>query len=67
MAPFALFLGVCSLSHTHLAAHLVEQQQYAGYVYGGSMTQGNILLNVPMTRQGEDDTNYFLFLLGRIG
>lgn len=39
-----------------------------GYLYAGSATQGNILLNVPMGRQaGEDDEEYYLFLLGRIG
>jgi len=35
-----------------------------GYLYAGRDTQGNILLNVPMSR-GEDSEEYFLFLLGR--
>ena len=40
----------------------------AGYLYAGSNTQGNILLNVPMEKQvGEDNGEYFLFLFGRIG
>jgi len=39
-----------------------------GYLYAGSKTRGNILLNVPMARQeGEDEMEYYLFLLGRIG
>ena len=39
-----------------------------GYLYAGSNTQGNILLNVPMGKQvGEDNGEYYLFLLGRIG
>ncbi|KAL7545006.1 hypothetical protein ACHAWF_008376 [Thalassiosira exigua] len=41
-----------------------------GYLYGGSDTQGNILLNVPTSRDeegGQDATEYYLFLLGRIG
>eukprot|EP00571_Detonula_confervacea_P014531 CAMPEP_0172308436 /NCGR_PEP_ID=MMETSP1058-20130122/9027_1 /TAXON_ID=83371 /ORGANISM="Detonula confervacea, Strain CCMP 353" /LENGTH=530 /DNA_ID=CAMNT_0013020851 /DNA_START=138 /DNA_END=1726 /DNA_ORIENTATION=+ len=39
-----------------------------GYLYAGSRTEGNILLNVPMARQaGEDEGEYYLFLLGRIG
>ena len=39
-----------------------------GYLYGGYDTRGNILLNVPMAKQrGEDEGEYYLFLLGRIG
>ena len=39
-----------------------------GYLYAGSKTEGNILLNVPTSRQDdEDETEYILFLLGRIG
>lgn len=39
-----------------------------GYLYAGNSTQGNILLNVPTARQpGEDEAEYYLFLLGRIG
>ncbi len=40
---------------------------FGGYVYGGNDTQGNILLNVPMTREDVDDADYYLFFLGRIG
>ncbi|KAL7541158.1 hypothetical protein ACHAXR_010834, partial [Thalassiosira sp. AJA248-18] len=38
-----------------------------GYIFGGNDTKGNILLNVPMTKLGEDDRAYYAFLLGRIG
>ena len=47
-----------------------------GYLYAGDMIQGNVLLNVPMGRpsggsseqgEGEDQGEYWLFLLGRIG
>jgi len=40
-----------------------------GYIYAGNDTKGNILLNVPMTRTGnaEDDGDYYIFLVGRIG
>lgn len=53
---------------------------FGGYYYAGSETQGNILLNVPISRRrvggdGGDDNDdyddhageYYLFLLGRIG
>lgn len=35
-----------------------------GYLFAGRNTQGNVLLNVPMSR-GDDSEEYFLFLLGR--
>mmetsp|Transcript_16254 Transcript_16254/g.29356 ORF Transcript_16254/g.29356 Transcript_16254/m.29356 type:complete len:541 (+) Transcript_16254:338-1960(+) len=39
-----------------------------GYLYARSSTEGNILLNVPTVREpGEDEAEYYLFLLGRIG
>lgn len=39
-----------------------------GYLYAGNSPQGNILLSIPISRQvGEDEGEYFLFLLGRIG
>ena len=39
-----------------------------GYLYAGSSTQGNILRNVPVgKRDGEDNGEYYLFLLGRVG
>ena len=39
-----------------------------GYLYAGSRTEGNILLNVPTGHMpGEDEGEYYLFLLGRIG
>ena len=36
-----------------------------GYMYAGSNTEGNILLNVSMAKP--EDSGYYLFLLGRIG
>lgn len=39
-----------------------------GYLYAGNNPRGNILLNIPISRQaGEDEGEYLLFLLGRIG
>ncbi|KAL7427388.1 hypothetical protein ACHAXH_002101 [Discostella pseudostelligera] len=39
-----------------------------GYLYAGNNPQGNILLIIPISRQaGEDEGEYLLFLLGRIG
>lgn len=39
-----------------------------GYLLYGSNTQGNVLLNIPIAKvPNEDTTEYWLFLLGRIG
>ena len=38
-----------------------------GYVYAGDDTAGNVLLNVPMSKEGVNASDYYLFLLGRIG
>lgn len=41
---------------------------FGGYLYAGNNPQGNILLNIPISKQvGEDEGEHFLFLIGRIG
>eukprot|EP00970_Alexandrium_tamarense_P009567 scaffold1924_cov197-Alexandrium_tamarense.AAC.3 len=39
-----------------------------GYLFAGESIQGNVLLNVPMSKgDGEDEGEFWLFLFGRIG